>query len=171
HIQGTVVDDAGGAPTGVTVELQSPVLQGERIELTDRRGGFRFPALLPGSYAATFALEGFQTVEQEAVAVPIGGTARLEVSMTSVFTEALEVISEPPVVDTSSTELGLNISAATFLDLATDRDAFAVARIAPGAGTDACAASSYISADACDNVTFYGSTGAENAFYVDGVNT
>ena len=71
-IRGTVVDDAGGALPGVTVEVQSPVLQGERIELTDERGGFRFPALPPGSYAATFALEGFQTVEQEAVAVPIG---------------------------------------------------------------------------------------------------
>ncbi|MDH3745376.1 MAG: TonB-dependent receptor [Acidobacteriota bacterium] len=170
-IQGAVVDDAGGPLPGVTVEVRSSVLQGKRIELTDARGGFRFLALPPGSFKVTFALEGFQAIEQEAVAVPIGGTARLEVHMTSVFTEAVEVLSHPPVVDTSSTELGLNLSAATFLDIATDRDAFAVARVAPGAQTDACTGSPFIAPEVCDNVTFYGSTGAENAFYIDGVNT
>jgi hypothetical protein len=158
-IQGTVLNDAGEPLPGVMVKLESPVMQGERVELTDGIGGFRFLSVPPGAYEATFSLEGFHTIDQEQIRVNIGGTARLAVTMISVFTEDILVTSESPVVDATSTELGLNLSADQFLDIPTDRDAFAVSRVTPGAQSDD------------SGTTFYGSTGAENSYYIDGVNT
>jgi hypothetical protein len=163
-IQGTVTDDKGEAMVGVTVTVTSPVLVGSRTVVTDINGAFRVVNVPPGTYKAAFSLDGFQTIEQEAVKVNIGGSARLAIQMTSTFTDELVVTSERPVVDTSNTESGVNLDQEFFNELPTGRSYTSIARVAPGAQTDACVGAN------CQ-MGFYGSTSAENSYYVDGVNT
>ena len=158
-VQGTVADDTGAALPGVTVTLRSPAMQGERIEVTDANGNFRFAAVPAGTYAAVFNLEGFQHIEQIDIRVGINQTVRMVVELPASYSDELVVTSERPVIDTGSTELGLNINADLFNDIPNQRNALAVARVAPGAQADA------------SGTTFYGSSGAENAYYIDGVNT
>lgn len=164
QITGTVVDEGGAALPGVTVTLTSPVLQGERVEVTNESGKFRFASVPPGVYKARFALDGFGTIEQEDMRLTIGGVLPLTVELTSAFTEELVVTSERPVIDATNSELGLNISEDFFTELPTQRSYTSVARLAPGAQADACIGR------ACQT-GFYGSTSAENAYYIDGINT
>ncbi len=163
-IQGSVSDETGAALVGVTVTATPAGAGTPKTDVTAANGSFRMPSVPAGVYKVTFALDGFQTIEQENVRVSIGGTQRLEVEMTSTFTEELVVTSERPVVDNTTTDLGVNVGEEFFQELATGRDYTSIARLAPGAQQDACLGT------ACQT-SFYGSTSAENSYYVDGVNT
>ena len=163
-IQGNVRDEGGEALVGVTVTATPAGAGTARTDVTDANGAFRIPSVPAGLYKVTFSLDGFQTIEQENVRVSIGSTQRLAVDMTSTFTEELVVTSERPVVDQASTDLGVNVGEDFFQELPTGRSYTSIARLAPGAQQDACVGNN------CQT-SFYGSTSAENAYYVDGVNT
>ncbi len=163
-LQGTVTDDNGDAMVGVTVTASSVVLAGSRTVTTAANGSFRIAAVPPGTYKIAFSLDGYQTIEQENVKLNIGGTVVLAIQMTSTFTDQLLVTSERPVIDTSTMESGVNLDQSFFNELPTGRSYTSIARVAPGAQTDACVGT------ACQ-MGFYGSTSAENAYYIDGVNT
>ena len=53
-IVGRVTDENGGGLPGVTVQVESPVLQGARVTTTDPDGHFRLNLLPPGDYTLTF---------------------------------------------------------------------------------------------------------------------
>ncbi|MFV2073330.1 MAG: TonB-dependent receptor domain-containing protein, partial [Thermoanaerobaculales bacterium] len=158
-IQGRVVDDAGVALPGVTVSIDSDALIGTQSTVTDTNGLYKFLVLPPGSYTATYSLSSFQTREQADIAVRIGSTTRVDVIMTSAFTDEVVVTSESPLVDTTSTGIGIDLSSDFYLELPIRRDYTSVAQVSPGAQMDA------------SGQTFYGSSGAENAYYIDGANT
>src|SRR5437764_8099162 len=83
------------------------------------------------------------------------------------MTESITVGSFAPPIDTTSTTLGTNLNATQIETLPTARNYSSVTQITPGVSTDA------IQSDdkQTPTITVYGSSGAENAFYVDGVNT
>ncbi|MCP3957998.1 MAG: TonB-dependent receptor, partial [bacterium] len=163
-IQGNVTDETGAALVGVTVTATPAGAGATRSDVTDENGSFRIASVPAGVYKVTFGLDGFQTIEQENVRVSIGSTQRLAVDMTSTFTEELVVTSERPVIDQAKTDLGVNVGEEFFNELPTGRSYTSIARLAPGAQKDACVG------DSCQT-SFYGSTSAENSYYVDGVNT
>jgi hypothetical protein len=158
-VVGRVTDGSGPLP-GVTVELRSPALIGTRMEVTDSNGEFRFSSLAPGTYTVTANLSGFGPLEQNNLNVGLGRTATLDLVMrpTSVA-ETITVTAAAPVVDVTSAASGANVTAETMEALPLQRDFYAVAQVAPGANTDAA------------GTTFYGSTGAENQYVIDGLNT
>ena len=137
-IQGNVTDETGAALVGVSVTATPSGAGTARTVVTDANGSFRHPSVAAGMYKVTFALDGFQTIEQENVKISIGGTARLAVEMTSTFTEELVVTSERPVIDHTTTDLGVNIGEEFFKELPTGRSYTSIARLAPGAQKDAC---------------------------------
>jgi hypothetical protein len=157
-ITGTVAQ--GGTPLpGVTVEVRSPNLQGARTEVTDAQGHFRFSLLPPGDYTMTATLSGFNTVTQKAVHVGLNRTVTLEVGLSPTASEQITVTGAPPVVDVTSNTQGANITSETMQALPLGRNFVAAAQVAPGTGTDA------------TGTTVYGSTGAENNYIIDGLNT
>ncbi len=158
-IQGRAIDEVGTALPGVTVTLASKSLLGGKSAVTANNGAFKFLVLPPGIYAATFSLVGFQTQQQPNIKVGIDATVRLEVTMIEAFSDEIIVSAESPLVNTSDTTIGIELSQDFYLDLPMDRNYTAVAAVTPGAQDD------------LSGQTFYGSTGAENAYYIDGVNT
>jgi len=166
-IEGNVKTDAGDSLVGVQVNLSSPNMQGTQTKVTDANGHFRFAALIPGVYKAEFSLDGYQAMSQEAIRVHIGSTRRMEVEMPATFQDTVVVTSERPAIDLGTTELGANLNADIFNELATTRDAFDIARVVPGAQADSC---NPVSGQCQGSQSFYGSTGAENSYYIDGVN-
>ncbi len=159
NIQGRVGDEQGVAMPGVTVSIASDALIGAQATVTDAQGTYKFLVLPPGSYTVTFALSGYQTRSQENMAVNIGSTTRVDSVMTAAFTDEVIVTSESPLVDTASTTVGLDMSQEFFADLPVGRDYVNVANAAPGAQVDD------------SGPSFYGSTGLENSYYIDGANT
>ncbi len=158
-IQGRVGDEAGTALPGVTVAIASDALIGKQATVTDAQGTYKFLVLPPGAYTVTFSLSGYQTRSQENIAVKIGSTTRVDSVMTSAFTDEVVVTSESPLVDTSNTTIGIDLSSDFYNSLPTGRNYTSVAQVTPGAQADG------------SGQTFYGSTGAENAYYIDGANT
>src|SRR5579864_8683020 len=76
------VDQQGGATPGVSVTISSPVLvSGTMTGVTDGGGVYRFPSLVPGTYAVKLELSGFQTIVREGLVVLVGQTTPIDVSL------------------------------------------------------------------------------------------
>ncbi|MEO8218288.1 MAG: TonB-dependent receptor, partial [Acidobacteriota bacterium] len=152
------ITDSNGPLPGVTVSLSSPALQGSKTAITDSDGRFRFPSLTPGDYALEAALSGFQTASRSGITVGLGKTVTIETTMTAAFQEQITVSGAPPTVDVTSTKTGANISSEMIQSLPVARNFYGLTSIAPGVTQDAVGAS------------IQGSTGAENAYIIDGLN-
>jgi len=66
-IQGVVSDNAGRPITGGAVFLSSPSMQGQRITLTGKRGGFDFPSLPAGVYSLSAEMPGYVTLVNDGI--------------------------------------------------------------------------------------------------------
>jgi outer membrane receptor protein involved in Fe transport len=158
-VDGTVVDSHGRALSGVTVEATSASLQGNRVAVSDEGGGFHLVFLPPGSYAVRCSLTGYATVERGDIVVPLGRTVTLQVQMQPAFREEVTVSGAAPAIDVRSEEVGANVNREFFLNLPIDRDYVSVVTATPGTTTDG------------SGTVVYGSTGLENVYYIDGINT
>ncbi len=160
RIQGTVTDNTGAPVPGVAVIASSPSLQGVQSTVTDAKGEFRFASVPPGTYGVKAELSGFKNVNQTGVVVGIDRTAtvvfKLEVAAVA---ETVTVTGESPVIDTSSTSTGVNATAELFNRIPVQRDIYSIARVAPGTQNDGV------------GMVAYGSSGAENVYIIDGLNT
>ncbi|HEV7505125.1 MAG TPA: TonB-dependent receptor [Thermoanaerobaculia bacterium] len=165
-IVGRVTDEAGGVLPGVAVEARSPALQGSRAAVTDGTGAYRLNLLPPGDYTVTFTGQGFATEAKQGVTVGLDKDATLNINLRAALTESITVTSAVPVVDTTSASVGTNLNASTIQTLPTGRNYSAVVQITPGVSSDANTDNAGQS-----SIAVYGSTGAENVFYIDGVNT
>lgn len=158
-VVGRVTDSSGPVP-GVTIELLSPAQQGTKVAVTDANGEFRFSLLPPGQYSLTAKLGGYAPLNQSNIGVGLNRTVTLELGMRPAsMSDTITVTAESPVVDVTSAQTGANVTAETITSLPMPRDFYAVAQIAPGTSTDAA------------GTTMYGSTGAENQYVIDGLNT
>jgi len=166
-IAGRVTDSSGALLPGVTVEATSPALQGMRIGVSDITGLYRLPLLPPGSYTVAFTLSGFAPKKNASVPVSLGKETTVDTVLSPSMTESITVGSFAPPIDTTSNTLGTNFNATQIETLPTQRDYASVAQVTPGVSTDA------IQSDdkQTPTISVYGSSGAENAFYIDGVNT
>jgi hypothetical protein len=63
-ITGLVVDDAGRALAGVTVEASGPASVPTRCVMSNSQGRYVVQHLRPGAYTVTFARPGFFTLQR-----------------------------------------------------------------------------------------------------------
>jgi hypothetical protein len=158
-IDGAIVDENRAPLPSVTVEATSPSLQGTKVAVSDKGGKFHFVFMPPGIYTVKCTRQGFTTVEQPNISVELGRAVTLNVQMRSAFKEEVVVSGTTPILDVRSTEIGTSIRPDAFLALPMARNYINMAQITPGTQTDA------------TGTTVYGSTGSENAYYIDGINT
>lgn len=166
-IGGRVSDSSGAPLPGVTVVGTSLALQGIRIAVSDITGLYHLPLLPPGNYTVDFTLTGFAPKKSTSIPVSLGKETTVDAALSPAMTETITVGSFAPPIDTSSNTLGTNLNATQIETLPTGRNYSSVVQVTPGVSSDA------IQSDdkQTPTITVYGSSGAENAFYVDGVNT
>lgn len=166
-LMGTVTDASGASLPGVTVDVRSPALQGVRNDITTSDGNYRFALLPPGVYEVTFVLDGFASESRRDVRVSLGKDTTIDVSLRpAAVTETMTITAAAPVLDTTSTSVGTNLDTRSIETLPTGRSYSSIVQVAPGTSSDA-----NPSNPSQSTITVYGSSGAENAFYIDGVNT
>jgi hypothetical protein len=135
-LSGRVTSSDGAGLPGVTVQLKSPALLGERVAVTDATGSYIFRGLPPGqgasAYTVTFALSGFATVERkiEVQLADQAGEANAVLSVANVQ-ESVDVTAEAPSI-LSTPQLGANLRAETVDKLATARTLQGIATLSPG---------------------------------------
>jgi outer membrane receptor protein involved in Fe transport len=161
RIEGRVVAENGDPLPGVTVQISSAALQGDRVAVTDAGGNFRFLGVPVGSYNLRAALEGFGIVEQPGINVAIDRTVSLALTMTAAFGDEVTVSGVAPIIDTTSTTGGASFGEELFSDLPTSRTFTGLAFAAPGVVTGGLG----------DNPSIGGASAAENRYIVDGLDT
>jgi hypothetical protein len=165
-IVGRVTDTQGGALPGVTIEARSPALQGTRTATSDGTGAYRLTLLPPGVYTLAVTLEGFAPESRPSIQVDLDKETTVNAALHPAVSESITVTSEVPAVDVTSPAIGTNLDSRAVETLPTDRNYASVVQIAPGVSSDANPENTDQS-----TISVYGSTGNENLFYIDGVNT
>jgi Carboxypeptidase regulatory-like domain len=163
ELEGWVVDTSGNRLAEALVTAEGPRLQLPRTAQSDSRGYFRIVALAPGLYTVRVRLVGRRPLALEHVTVALGqttslGLVRLEVE--SFELPEIIVSGARPVIDPTTPALATNLRAETFTSLPVDRNYRSIVDLAPLANA------SYFG----DATNIAGSTGSENAYFVDGVN-
>ena len=162
-IVGLVTDDAGGPLPGVTVDARGPALQGTKVTVTGSDGAYRLTLLPPGSYTVSASLPQFGRAEQT-LQVLLDRNVTADFRLRATAREEVVVSGEAPAIDSTSTTLGANISQRAIQSLPTGRNYSSVVLTVPGVVQD--------NADPKSNsLSVYGSSSAENAYLIDGVNT
>jgi hypothetical protein len=107
-----VADEQGAVMPGVAVTITSPVLvAGSMVGVTDASGVYRFPSLVPGTYAVKLELSGFQTYVREDIVVLVGQTVPIEAALrVASLAETVTVTGMSPTVDTTSANVAVNLS-------------------------------------------------------------
>jgi hypothetical protein len=150
---------AGRTEAGAQVTIQNPDTGFSRTVTAGSDGSYRLPLLPPGNY--TLQSGGGDPVQ---VAVSLGNTTSVNLGGDGTATlGAVQVIGSRIVtpVDVTSTESATNINRQEIERLPVERNVSSVALLAPGvAGGSA----------GFGGISFGGSSVAENAFYVNGLN-
>jgi hypothetical protein len=133
-ISGTVKDASGAVLPGVSVEAASPALTEKvRSVVTDGTGQYRIVSLPPGIYTVTVALQGFNTVKREGIALSGTLTATIDVDLrVGSLEETVTVLGESPIVDVQSARRQQVIDGDVLQQIPTSRSYNNVLQLVPG---------------------------------------
>ena len=161
-IQGVVQDTSGAVLPGATIEARSPSAVGVSTAVSDERGGYRFPALPPGRYELTATLSGFAAKKLADVELLLGQALKIDFALSLAgVTEAVQVTGESPLIDVKQNAATASITQDLIDRIPRGRNFTSVIPIAPGTN------------DESRNGGFQidGSSGSENRFVIDGMDT
>ncbi len=107
RIIGRVSDSTGAVITGANVSLVNEATGVSRQTKTDQSGDYTFVEVAPGNYRVEYVLQGFKKDIRTNVTLDVNQVVTLNATMQPGATqETVEVTSEAPLVDTTSTQLG-----------------------------------------------------------------
>jgi hypothetical protein len=132
-VSGTAADASGAVLPGVTVTLSNPgTIGGNQVAVTDARGTYQFPRLVPGRYSVKGELVGFRAFVVEGVTVNAQATSRADlVLQVDTVQESVTVSSEAPLLDTTAV-LNQTVMTREVLDLLPDtNNVWSIGRLVP----------------------------------------
>src|SRR5207245_2172550 len=107
RIRGTVTDPSGGAVSAATVQLINEGTHATREVQSDANGEYIFIEVPVGSYEIDLTLKGFKKYVRKGIALDLNQVLTLDIALQlGGSTDVVEVTGAPPVIDTSSTQLG-----------------------------------------------------------------
>jgi len=175
-ITGTVVDASGAVLPKVTVSIVDQLTGSKRDVVTDGTGLYRATGLSPSIYQVSAALAGFATEIRKGVGLAVGQTVVSDFRMRpSQVATVVEVMSEPPTVETERGSQADRISQEYIADLPIDRrDYLTFTLLAPGVSDSTRLAGDQdfrVKQTPQSGLSFYGSNGRGNSITVDGGET
>jgi hypothetical protein len=128
-IEGTVVDETGAVVSGANVTLTHQSTGATRALSTDTSGRYTAPLLQVGDYDVKVQLAGFTTVKRTGIALALGQSLTVDVTLKLAAVETTVEVSEAaPLIETSRSEASslidnnqvsnLPLNGRKFLDLA-----------------------------------------------------
>ena len=171
RILGRVGDPSGAVLSGVKVILTNEATGVSRDQQTNASGDYVFVEVPPGVYDVQFEQKGFKKNLQKAVTVEVNGVVTLNTTMQlGGAQEVVEVTSEAPLVDTTSTQLGAVVNDRSVSELPLNaRDTYQFLQLQPGVmSTVGSSASTVYGSDKSGAVSVNGGRGRSNNFSVNG---
>ena len=134
RIVGRIADPTGAVLAGAKVTLINEATGQSRDALTNGSGDYTFVEVAPGTYTVQFELTGFKKNVQNSVLVDVNQVVTLNSTLQiGASQETVEVTSEAPQVDTTSTQLGAVINDRSINELPLNsRDTYQFLQLQPG---------------------------------------
>jgi Carboxypeptidase regulatory-like domain len=134
RLLGRVADPTGAVVADVTVTLTNQATGVSRSRPTNSSGDYNFVEVPPGTYSVTFEATGFKRNVQKDVIIDVNQVVTLNSTLQVGQTqEVVEVTSEAPQVDTTSTQLGAVINDRSVNELPLNtRDTYQFLQLQPG---------------------------------------
>jgi hypothetical protein len=134
RIVGRVADPSGAVVAHVKISLLNEATGISRDANTNDSGDYSFVEVAPGTYTVQFELTGFKKNVQKGVIVDVNQVVTLNSTLQiGGSQETVEVTSEAPQVDTTSTQLGAVINDRSVNELPLNtRDTYQFLQLQPG---------------------------------------
>jgi Carboxypeptidase regulatory-like domain len=171
RIVGRVADPTGAVLAGVKVTLTNEATNVSRDGLTSGNGDYSFVEVVPGTYTVQFELTGFKKNVQKGVTVDVNQVVTLNSALQiGASQETVEVTSEAPQVDTTSTQLGAVINDRSVNELPLNtRDTYQFLQLQPGVQSQLGSSGSlFFGSDDPGSVSVNGGRTRANNFSVNG---
>jgi hypothetical protein len=171
RILGRVADPSGAVLAGVKVTLTNEATGVSNESTTNGAGDYGFPQVPVGTYTLSFDLAGFKTNVRKGIVVDLNQVITLNSSLQIGETkETVEVTSEAPLVDTSSTQLGAVMDARQVANLPLNtRDTYQLLQLQPGVMSTVGSSNTLVyGSDNSGAVSVNGGRGRANNFSVNG---
>jgi len=175
-LTGTVKDSAGGYIPNSQVVITDVATGVARIVSADGAGLYTAPNLLPGTYEIRVTATGFSTEVQKGVTLTVGAQQVLDFTMrVGQMSQTVEVTTEAPTVELTSSTLSAQVSAATVRELPLNGRSWTdLANLQPGVAGIETQASFAQGADRGNRgfgaqVTISGGRPQQNNYRMDGV--
>jgi hypothetical protein len=171
RILGRVADSSGAILANVEVTLVNEGTSVSRDATTNQNGDYDFVEVPVGTYRLEFDLTGFKKNVRRGVSLDINQVITLNLTMqVGTAQEIVDVTSEAPLVETTSTQLGavVNDRAVSELPL-NSRDAYQFLQLQPGVMSTVGSSNSVVyGSDRPGAVSVNGGRGRSNNFSVNG---
>ncbi len=171
RILGRVADSSGAVLSGVSVTLTNEATGVSSESTTNASGDYGFPQVPVGTYRLEFDLTGFKKNVQRGVNVDLNQVVTVNsVLQIGGTKETVEVTSEAPLVDTSSTQLGAVMDARQVSNLPLNtRDTYQLLQLQPGVMSTVGSSNTLVyGSDNSGAVSVNGGRGRSNNFSVNG---
>src|SRR4030088_3307707 len=147
RVRGTVIDSSGAAVSGANLVLINQATNVTANTVSGNNGEYIFLEVPVGTYDVEVAQQGFKKYSRKGIAVNLNEVVSLDVPLqVGGATETVEVTGAPPIVDTTSTQLGAVVNARSSTQLPLNqRDVYQLLQLQPGVQSQ------------LGNDTFYGS--------------
>src|SRR5271170_7700804 len=134
RIVGRVADPTGAVLAGAKITLLNEATGISRDAQANESGDYSFVQVVPGTYTVQFELTGFKKNVQKSVIVEVNQVVTLNSTLQiGGSQETVEVTSEAPQVDTTSTQLGAVINDRSVNELPLNtRDTYQFLQLQPG---------------------------------------
>jgi hypothetical protein len=169
RIRGTVTDPSGSAVSGAKLVLTNEANGTQRDTQTGSNGEYIFLEVPIGSYQLESNQQGFKKYLHKGLVVNLNEVVSLDITLQIGGTsEVVEVTGAPPVVDTTSTQLGaiVNERSSTQLPL-NQRDVYQLLQLQPGVQSQI-GNNLFYGSDKAGVVTVNGGRGRANNYSVNG---
>ena len=171
RVLGRVTDSSGAVLANVKVTLSNEATGVSSESTTNSSGDYGFPQVPVGTYRMEFDLSGFKKMVQRSVNVDLNQVVTVNQALQVGATkEVVEVTSEAPLVDTTSTQLGavmnsLQVSTAPL----NTRDTYQLLQLQPGVMSTVGSSNTLVyGSDNAGAVSVNGGRGRANNFSVNG---
>jgi len=169
RILGRVADPSGAILAGVKIRLVNEGTSVGRDSKTNESGDYDFVEVPVGTYRLEFDLTGFKKNVRRGVSVDINQVITLNMTMqVGAAQEVVDVTSEAPLVETSSTQLGTVVNERAIAQLPlNERDTYQFLSLQPGVQSQV-GADLYYGGGSTGSVSVNGGRGRANNFNVNG---
>jgi len=169
RIRGTVTDSSGGAISTAKIVITNQANGAQRATETGPNGEYIFLEVPVGTYDVQAGQAGFKNYVRKGIVLSLNEVLGLDIVLqVGGSTETVEVTGAPPLVDTSSTQLGAVVGARAVSELPlAQRDTYQLLQLQPGVQSQLGVDNVYGS-DRAGVVSVNGGRGRDNNFTVNG---